>query len=282
MRVLIAAVLLSASAGYANQEITVELPGGATMEMVWIEPGTFTMGSPSSESGRDLDEGPQHEVSISSGFYLGAYEVTQGQWELVMETTPWAGEKFVESNALHPAVYVTWHDVQSFIQQLNAAAGDSLYRLPTEAAWEYATRAGTNARWSFGDDESQLGDYAWYSDNAWDVGLEYGQAVGTKLPNPWGLYDMHGNVGEWCQDWYGSYSSGAQVDPQGATSGSFRVIRGSSFYRHALRLRSAIRGRDGPGHRFGNVGIRLLRMGPKPSVPTAVTPQSWGQIKADQ
>jgi len=157
-RMRIVALLLTwVSVGYANEEIIVDLPGGATMAFVWIEPGTFTMGSPSSEPGRWDDEGPQHEVTISRGFYLGKFEVTQGQWQAVMGTRPWAGESYVRENPNHPAVYISWNDVQAFIQKWNEAAEDSLYRLPTEAEWEYACRAGSVTRWSFGDDESQLG-----------------------------------------------------------------------------------------------------------------------------
>jgi len=226
---------------------------------VWIEPGTFTMGSPSSEPGRWDDEGPQHEVTISRGFYLGKFEVTQGQWQAVMGTRPWAGESYVRENPNHPAVYISWNDVQAFIQKWNEAAEDSLYRLPTEAEWEYACRAGSVTRWSFGDDESQLGEYAWYRDNAWDVGEEYAHAVGTKLPNPWGLYDMHGNVWEWCKDGYGSYSSDAQVDPLGPAAGSFRVSRGGYFYNFARFTRSAFRNYYTPDDRYFYFGARLLR-----------------------
>jgi len=240
----------------------VVIGAGVEMEFVWIEAGTFTMGSPSSETGRDSDEGPTHEVTISRGFYLGRYEVTQGQWEAVMGTTPWSGKSYVQSNAMAPAVYISWDDVQWFIQRLNAAAGDSLYRLPREAEWEYATRAGTRRRWSFGDDESQLGDYAWYDANAWDVGLKYAQPVGTKLANPWGLYDMHGNVWEWVQDWYDEsyYGRSPGVDPLGPTTGSDRVMRGGRFSASAQGVRSAFRDWSVPGRRFSVIGARLLRI----------------------
>ena len=120
-------------------------------------------------------------------------------------------------------------------------------------------RGGTT-RWSFGDDESDLTDYAWYYANAWNVGERYAHAVGTKLPNPWGLYDMHGNVWEWVQDWYGGYDSARQVDPPGPTSGSFRVLRGGAFLNFAQDLRSAIRYRYSPGARYFGVGARLLRI----------------------
>ena len=239
---------------------TFSLPGGGEMAFVWIEPGVFQMGSPESERGRDSDEGPVHEVEISRGFWLGRYEVTQGQWEGVMGTTPWSGRDYVQSFSSHPAVYISWSDVQRFIGRLNAAAGEAVYRLPSEAEWEYACRAGTQTRWSFGGDESQRGDYAWYRANAWNVGERYAHEVGTKLPNPWGLYDMHGNVWEWVQDWYGSgyYNSSPRVDPPGPSSGSDRVVRGGGF--NVGGFRSAYRGGLSPGFRFGGAGVRLVRI----------------------
>jgi len=249
-RILSIALLLTlVGVGYATEEITVELPGGAQMEFVWIRPGTFMMGTTEEQGqllrGKGLwhssfeNELPTHEVTIDQGFYLGKYEITQGQWETVMETTPWSGKGYVLSDPDHPAVYISWNDVQAFISQLNKAAGDSLYRLPTEAEWEYACRAGTNTLWSFGDDEDQLGDYAWYRDNAWDIGEKNAHAVGTKLPNPWGLYDVHGNVWEWCYD-------------------QSRAIRGGYFYGYPRYTRSAISIAYGPGTRCG-IGARLLR-----------------------
>ncbi|MDA0748543.1 MAG: SUMF1/EgtB/PvdO family nonheme iron enzyme [bacterium] len=247
-------------AGQEDNSLTVTLSGSTTMDLVYVQPGTFTMGSPGSEPGRDSDEGPQHEVTISQGFHLGKYEVTQGQWQAVMGTTPWGGQSSVQSNANHPAAYVSWNDAQAFIHKLNVAAGDSLYRLPTEAEWEYACRARTTTRWSFGDDESQLKDYAWYYDNAWAIVEQYGHEVGTKKANLWGLHDMHGNVWEWCQDWYGSYSSSAQVDPMGPVSGLARVVRGGGFYHLALFTRSAYRISASPSFPPSpHLGFRLLR-----------------------
>ena len=237
------------------------LPGGASLEMVWIEAGTFQMGSPSSESGRDSDEGPVHGVTISQGFYLGKYEVTQGQWERVMSTRPWQGQDNVRSGSDYPAVYVSWEDAQEFIRRLNVSLGQNVYRLPTEAEWEYACRAGTTTRWSFGDDESQLTHYAWYRDNARDVGEQYGHLIGTKRANPYGLYDMYGNVWEWVQDWYAEnyYSSSPSVDPQGPSSGSDRVVRGGSFRLYAHYVRSASRAYSSPSNHVYSVGFRLLR-----------------------
>ena len=242
---------------------TFSLPGGATIEMVWIESGIFMMGSPDTEADRQADEGPQHEVTITKGFYLGEYELTQGQWEAVMGTTPWSGQSHVQENPDHPAVYISWEDVQAFVAKLNEVEGKEVYRLPTEAEWEYACRAGTTTRWSLGDDESQLADYAWYAGNAWGVGENYAHQVGTKLPNPWGLYDMHGNVYEWCQDWYGTYLSGAQTDPMGPSTGSDRVIRGAAFNNLARLTRSADRDYYSPDALDGDdIGARLLRQGP--------------------
>jgi formylglycine-generating enzyme required for sulfatase activity len=250
--------------------LVVDLPGGATMEFVWIEPGTFTMGSPPTEPGRGPDESPQHQVTISRGFWLAKYEVTQGQWESVMGTRPWSGQSNVKDDSRYPAVYIAWEDVQEMLARLNADAGTSLYRAPTEAEWEYACRAGTTTPWSFGDDPSQLGEYAWFGGNAFDVGLRYAQAVGTKRRNPWGLYDMHGNVWEWVQDWYSYYpeQGSPAVDPQGAPSGRSYVYRGGSFISNASETRSARRGADYPGYRVRAVGARLVRLAEPVSIST--------------
>ena len=223
------------------------LPGGASLSMVWIGPGEFAMGS-------------VHSVRISEGFWLGKYEVTQGQWEAVTGTRPWESISSLRSGSDYPAVGISWHDVQGFIGRLNASAGSELYRLPSEAEWEYACRAGTTTRWSFGDDESQLTHYAWYRDNACDVGACYAHRVGTKRANPWGLHDMHGNVWEWVQDWYGAYSASPQVDPMGPSSGSNRVIRSGSYSHQAPSAQSATRsGHASPTSRYPHVGFRLLR-----------------------
>ena len=243
------------------------------MEFVWIEPGVFQMGSPESEISWLVDwcvdlglerndcvdwsgaEGPLHEVEISRGFWLGTYEVTQGEWESVMGNNP----SYNKGDARRPVDSVSWYDVHEFIGKLNAAAGDSLYRLPSEAEWEYACRAGTSTRWSFGDDEDQLEDYAWYNGNNDPWGTK---AVGGKLANGWGLYDMHGNVWEWVQDWYGGnyYNSSPRVDPRGPTSGSGRVIRGGYFHDSAQSVRSAGRSNPSPDARSGIIGVRLVRI----------------------
>ena len=235
-------------------DLVADLPGGAEMEFVWIEAGVFQMGSENVG-----DERPVHEVEISEGFWLGKYEVTQGEWESVMGSNP----SHYKGDSRRPVERVSWHDVQAFIDTLNAAAGSVVYRLPTEAEWEYACRAGTTTRWSLGDedgnDESLLGNYAWYRGNNDPYATK---AVGDKSPNSWGLHDMHGNVWEWVQDWYSSsyYNSSPRVDPPGPTSGSVRVFRGGAFNIGAQTLRSARRGGNSPGDRDGGFGARLLRI----------------------
>ena len=272
-------ILLVPWTASANPERTFLLPGGAEIEMVWIEPGTFMMGSSEDEPGRQHIEGPQHEVTITRGFWLGKYELTKGQWESVMGTTPWAGHSYFQPDANYPAQYISWETAQEFVGKLNEAEGSEIYRLPTEAEWEYACRAGTETSWPFGDDESLLGQYAWYYDNTTNIGAEYPHAVGTNLPNPWGLYDMHGNVQEWCQDLYGAYASDPQTDPQGVLSGSSRVLRGGGFSHSAPDTRSAKRHSSwygSPSYRFGT---RLLRTGPAPD-PTTISPTFWGEVKS--
>ena len=268
--------------GSMGEERVFSLPGGGEMAMVWIEPGTFMMGSPESEEGHQSHEGPLHEVELSWGFWLGKYEVTVGQFRRFVDATGynagdrcwtyenddgdwrsgrnWSNPGYAQSDD-HPVVCVSWDDVSAYAGWLSGETG-VLHRLPTEAEWEYACRAGTTTRWSFGDDESQLGDYAWYYDNAWDMGKTHAQAVGGKLPNAWGLHDMHGNVWEWVQDWYDSdyYKSSPRVDPPGPSSGSSRVSRGGSFGHYARIVRSAVRSYASPDARVITVGARLLRL----------------------
>ncbi|MFA6109664.1 MAG: formylglycine-generating enzyme family protein [Candidatus Latescibacterota bacterium] len=241
--------------------LTTELPGGAKMEFVWIPPGAFAMGSPKTESGHREDEDPQHGVTITEGFYLGRCVITQGQWQPVTGAAPWTRKGYVQIAAANPAVYISWDDVQDFIQTLNEAAGEALYRLPTEAEWEYACRAGTTTAWSFGDDERRLQDHAWFDRNAEQAGMDWAQPVGAKLPNPWGLSDMHGNVAEWIQDGYGDYSSGTQVDPRGLEDDMIRVVRGGSFDTHARGTRSAARYGGAQDVTYFHIGARLVKAG---------------------
>jgi formylglycine-generating enzyme required for sulfatase activity len=182
------------------------------MAFVWIPAGTFIMGSPDSDPDARGNEKPAHRVTISKPFYIGKYPVTQAQWEAVMGENP---SRF-KGDLNRPVEQVSWDDVQAFIRKINERESTFPCRLPTEAEWEYACRAGTTARYSFGDDERQLGDYAWYDENA--GGKTH--PVGQRKPNAWGLYDMHGNVWEWMQDRYGDYPSGAVTDPAGPDPGA--------------------------------------------------------------
>jgi len=213
------------------------------------------------------DETPQHKVRISKGFQIGVYEVTLGQFKQFIAS---AGrddlltDKFMTNNSRgdNAAVtYVSWNDAQAFIRWLNQKEGGSAYRLPTEAEWEYAARAGTTTRYSWGNSESQAGDYAWYGKNAYDVGGKYAHGVGIKMSNPWGLYDMHGNVWEWVQDWYDEnyYRNSPMNDPKGPDSGRGRVTRGGGWINDARNLRSAFRGFISPGVRSSRLGFRLVR-----------------------
>lgn len=207
------------------------------------------MGSPDSESGRDFNEGPQHPVTISKAFELQTTEVTQSQWQAMMGSNP---SHFIGPDL--PVEQVSWEDVQAFIAKLNAKGDGYRYRLPTEAEWEYAARAGTTGLYA-GD----LDAMAWHYNNSGNQT----HPVGTKAANSWGLYDMHGNVWEWTSDWFGSYSTSAVTDPVGPSTGSsFRVNRGGSWFYTALHCRSANRFGHLPGLRLNFLGFRLLRTNP--------------------
>ena len=220
-----------------------EIRNSIGMELVLLEAGTFAMGSPPTEAGRDADEGPVHEVTISQRFYLGKYEVTEGQWQAVM-----GRERFNSFNSTGcsncPVSWISWADAQAFIAALNRREGVETYRLPTEAEWEYAARAGTQTAYHFGDAAGELDHYAWYGEM-----LLFGgdHPVGQKRPNAWGLYDMHGNVWEWVADWKGQYPQGPVTDPRGPSTGVFRVIRGGSWNNSARLCRVANRNRGATG-----------------------------------
>ena len=219
------------------------------MEFVRIPAGRFVMGSPQDEEGRYSDEGPMHEVRISRGFWLGKYEVTQGEWEAVMGENP---SRFKSCGSRCPVERVSWDDIQEFMRKLNERESRSgnKYRLPTEAEWEYAARAGTA-----GARHGELGSIAWYDGNS--GGRTH--PVGEKQANAWGLHDMLGNVWEWTGDWYGNYPSGMVTDPRGPSSGSDRVDRGGGWGYSAGGVRSAFRGGDSPGGRIYDIGFRLVR-----------------------
>jgi formylglycine-generating enzyme required for sulfatase activity len=220
----------------------------AGINMVWIAPGSFQMGDSMGSGGSD--EKPVHEVRLTTGYWLGESDVTQEQWQVVMGSNPSA---FVRDNL--PVQDVSWHDAVEFCQRLTQrerAAAHLLpgmeYCLPTEAQWEYACRAGTT-----GDYAGNLDAMAWY-----DLYIEEGpHVVKTKRPNAWGLYDMHGNVSEWCSDWYGNYSAGTQVDPTGPSNGADRVTRGGAWDYTGKDCRSASRYKTTPEGSRNELGFRL-------------------------
>ena len=232
--------------------------------MIEIPAGKFTMGSPEGEKDHQKDEA-QVTVTLTKPFGLGKYEVTQGQFKKVMDTEPWNGEDFVKADKDFPATYVDWDDATEFCQKLTATernagklkAGEE-YRLPTEAEWEYACRAETTTAFSFGNDESKLGEYAWFNGNAKTPAAQYAHKVGMKKPNPWGLHDMHGNVFEWCSDWDGNSLPGGN-DPVGPKGGSQRVSRGGSWRGDPVYCRSADRYRYNSFVRASGLGFRVAR-----------------------
>ncbi len=261
-----------------------KLTNSLGMEFVYIPPGSFLMGSPTTEADRRDDE-KQHRLTLSKGYYMQSKEVTVGQWRrfaresgyrteaetgdgaYIYEGGKWAKKAgtYWDNPAFsqrddYPVTCVSWNDAQEFIRWLNGK-GEKTYRLPTEAEWEYGARAGTDTPFSFGRCLST--DQANYNGNYPYSGCSKGQyrqapvAVGSFSPNGWGLYDMHGNVWEWCQDWKADYFSGSVTDPTGPDSGSYRVNRGGSWSSRARNCRSADRNRSAPGYRNNNLGFRL-------------------------
>ena len=228
-------------------------------EFVLIQPGTFMMGSPESEVAR-FDDETLHEVTITKPFYMQTTPVTQKQWKAVMDNNP----SYFKGDNL-PVECVNWNDCQQFIQRLNQR-NEGTYRLPTEAEWEYACRAGTGTPFGIGNghdlDSSQAnfdGNYP-YGKSKKSLYLGHTTQIKSFSPNTWGLYDMHGNVCEWCQDWYnGDYLIGAVSDPQGPDTGVARVNRGGGWYLKARYARSALRGYNSPDVRYDNLGFRLVK-----------------------
>ncbi|NKB70323.1 MAG: SUMF1/EgtB/PvdO family nonheme iron enzyme [Candidatus Latescibacteria bacterium] len=279
-------VLLGSRGG--AQEMILQLPGGAGVEMVWIEAGSFQMGWALDEDEEEdedeinpADQQPQHQVTFSRGFWLGKFELTQGQWESVMETRPWEGQPSIDNAPDNPAVFLSWEDMQQFVGRVSQARGDSLVRLPTEAEWEYACRAGTTSRWAHGASPTRLRDFAWYSRNAWDVGERFPHPVGTRAANPWGLFDMHGNVWEWVGDWYGPeyYDESPLLDPKGPAQGLTRVVRGGGYESPAEEVEVTFRRSARPGAVSSLFGARLLFLGPMAS---SIEPETWGQVKSQR
>ncbi len=227
-------------------------------QMVQIKGGTFMMGSPTSEPERYNKE-TQHQVTLSD-FKIGKYEVTQAQWQAVMGSNP---SNFKDCDNC-PVENVSWEDIQEFLKKLNEkyppSGGRGLYRLPTEAEWEYACRTGTSTPFHTGNNlTTEQANYNGFPYNGNPEGQyrEKTTPVGSFSPNAWGLYDMHGNVWEWCSDWYGAYPSGAQTNPQGPATGSLRVLRGGSWVDYARFCRSAFRHYNSPSFRGYFYGFRL-------------------------
>jgi formylglycine-generating enzyme required for sulfatase activity len=214
------------------------------MKLRLIPAGEFLTGSPESEEGGDDEQ--QHPAQITKPFYLQTTEVTQGQWKSVMDTEPWSDKKFVKKGTNYPATYVTWDDAQEFCRRLSEIERVT-YRLPREAEWEYACRAGTTTVYYFGDDGSLLGDYAWSASNASNSGGKHAHEVGQKTPNAFGLYDTLGNVSEWCQDGHEVYYARDLV----------RVFRGGGWGDDAEACRAAEQVKVDPQLRSGDLGFRV-------------------------
>ena len=244
-----------------------EITNSIGMKLVLIPKGSFMMGMV-------VDDAEQHQVTISQDYYLGVTEVTQEQYERVMGNNPslFQRDLIKGSSSDHPVDSVSWDDAVEFCKKLSDLPKEKkagrVYRLPTEAEWEYACRAGSKTRHSFGDDEESLGDYAWFDGNS----NEQTHPVGQKKANAWGLYDMHGNVWEWCSDWYGDYPKGAVSDPIGPREGSDRVRRGGSCSSYATFCQSAHRQKSRPFFWDFHRGFRI-------ALSPSTTPQGGDELK---
>ena len=240
----------SVALGFSSSGNTITIPvkDGISIDMVRVEAGTFTMGATAEMKNPDDDEKPTHQVTLTNDYYIGKYEVTQALWKAVMGKNP---SLFKGDNL--PVEQVSWDDCQEFISKLNRITG-KMFRLPTEAEWEYAARGGNKSRgYQYSGSNNTL-DVAWFRDNSGSNT----HAVGTKQPNELGIYDMSGNVREWCQDWKGEYSSSSQVNPTGANSGSDRVFRGGSWSGEARYCRSSYRLYYTPDYSNYSLGLRLV------------------------
>ena len=237
-----------------SDNIIIPVKDGISIDMIRVEAGTFTMGATAEMKDPSDKEKPTHRVTLTKDYYIGKYEVTQALWKAVMGNNP---SMFKGDNL--PVEQVSWKDCQKFLSKLNRITGKT-FRLPTEAEWEYAARGGNKSRGYQYSGSNNLSDVAWYSGNSDSGNSEYEyetHAVGTKQPNELGIYDMSGNVREWCQDWYGKYNSSSQVNPTGANSGSYRVGRGGSWSCTAGNCRSSYRDDYAPGYGY-NLGLRLV------------------------
>ena len=242
------------SANPPIRDLALDLGNAITMKCVLIPAGTFQMGSPGGEKERSKNEGPQHAVTISRAFYMGIYKVTQGQYEQVMGHNPstWKGDP------QFPVEAVSWDNALEFCRRVSLQSGKPV-RLPTEAEWEYACRAGTKTRFCFGDADTEFGDYAWCKANS-AGGAAPIHPVGQKKPNAWGLYDLYGNLLERCSDYYAEAYVGAkdEKDPQGPQAGSFRVLRGGNYHTIPGRCRSASRFSEAIAPKNHTISFRVV------------------------
>jgi formylglycine-generating enzyme required for sulfatase activity len=232
-----------------NQPVTTV--NGLGMEFVVIPMGSFRMGGDKNLEQAEDHENPIHTVRFSKPVLMGKYAVTQAQWSAVMDSNP---STFKAD--LRPVESISWHDAQDFIQALNTREDTHAYRLPTEAEWEYAARAGSASAYSFGSEAVRLAEFAWYKKNA----RNQTHPVGQLAPNAWGLYDMHGNVHEWCQDWFerGYYSQSPSQSPSGPKEGLAKSLRGGDWGSEGWYCRSASRSLSSPDRRSNRVGFRLI------------------------
>ncbi|MGI9536407.1 MAG: formylglycine-generating enzyme family protein [Desulfocapsaceae bacterium] len=229
------------------------------MSFMYIPPGSYLRGSPQEEPGRESDES-QQLVTLSDGYYIQTTEVTQKQWKAVMGELPLY---IIKCDEECPVERVSWDHAQEFIRKLNNMDGSQIYRLPTEAEWEYAARAGSKTSFANGeisaltcDHDAKLSDLGWYCGNS---KVSRHHIVAQKHPNAWGLFDMHGSVWEWCSDWYGQYPSKSVNDPLGPPDGTERIMRGGGIADTARSCRSANRHSLRPDVQFNNIGLRIVR-----------------------
>ena len=261
-RITLGTALKARGQALPGDTISADLGDGVQLEFVWIPPGEFMMGSPGSEPGRCVDEGPQHHVTFGQGFWIGKFEVTQEQWYSVMGANPsrsW--EEGGRPRKLAPVENVSWYDCQDFCRVLNGRYMTSsngyagiTFRLPTEAEWEYACRARTSSRFCTGNEDNAPDSVGWYADNSSTVP----HTVGQKNPNNWGVYDMHGNVWEWCQDRYGKYSTNITDANGEPASRRTRISRGGSWQDWAQQCRSSTRSECLPESSDGGMGFRVV------------------------
>jgi formylglycine-generating enzyme required for sulfatase activity len=250
------------------EELPDEIVNSIGMKLRLIKPGSFLMGAPKGEIGTSEDEQPVHSVEISRPFYLGVYPVTQAEYVQVtsLANPSWfskegAGKSAVDrlDTSRFPVEKVSWDEAAAFCEALNHQDATKpawgKYALPTEAEWEYACRAETKTAYFFGGDSGELGNYAWYAPNS--DGRTH--AVGTRRPNPWGLFDMHGNVWQWCIDYYDAkyYQNSSNKDPRNSLESEARVLRGGSWNNYAENCRAAYRGKNAPGYRGLYLGFRV-------------------------